>query len=66
MLLNCGTGMMPRLFGGDYALMGNEQIERFAKRLIEQCAKVANDHNEDAEGVHLGVGRAIKDHFGVE
>ena len=40
--------------------------EQFASLIIEECAKIANEHNEEAEGVHLGVGRAIKQHFGVE
>ena len=39
--------------------------EKFARLIVEECANVANDHNEEAEGAHLGVGRAIKYHFGV-
>ena len=39
--------------------------EKFARLIVEECAHVANDHNEEAEGAHLGVGNAIKYHFGV-
>ena len=39
---------------------------KFAELIIRECADVANDHNEQAEGAHLGVGRIIKEHFGVE
>ena len=38
-------------------------IERFAELIVKECADLANEHNEEAEGVHLGVGRAIKEHF---
>jgi hypothetical protein len=41
-------------------------MERFAELIVKECALVANEHNEEAEGVHLGVGNAIKEHFGVE
>jgi hypothetical protein len=40
--------------------------ERFAKLIVEECADFANDHNSEVEGVTLGVGRALKQHFGVE
>jgi hypothetical protein len=38
-------------------------IEKFAELIIDECALVANEHVEEAEGVHLGVGRRIKQHF---
>jgi hypothetical protein len=41
-------------------------IEKFAELIIDECALVANEHVEEAEGVHLGVGRRIKQHFGVD
>ena len=41
-------------------------IEKFAELIVQECALVANLHNEEAEGVNLGVGRIIKQHFGVE
>jgi hypothetical protein len=40
--------------------------ERFAQLLVRECADFANDHNSEVEGVTLGVGRALKQHFGVE
>jgi hypothetical protein len=40
--------------------------ERFAKLVVQECADFANDHNSEVEGVTLGVGRALKQHFGVE
>jgi hypothetical protein len=40
--------------------------ERFAQLLVRECADFANDHNSEFEGVTLGVGRALKQHFGVE
>ena len=44
----------------------NAESEKFAELIIEECALVANEHVEEAEGVHLGVGRRIKQHFGVD
>ena len=41
-------------------------LERFAELIVRECAEVANDHNSEAEGITLGVGRVIKEHFGVE
>jgi hypothetical protein len=40
--------------------------ERFAELIVRECADFANDHNSEVEGVTLGVGRALKQHFGVE
>jgi hypothetical protein len=39
--------------------------ERFAELLVRKCADFANDHNSEVEGVTLGVGRALKQHFGI-
>jgi len=39
---------------------------KFADLIVKECADVANEHNDQAEGVTLGVGRALKEHFGVE
>ena len=41
-------------------------FEKFAELIVRECALVANEHVEEAEGVHLGVGRAIKNYFGVD
>jgi hypothetical protein len=39
--------------------------ERFAQLIVAECADFANDHNSEVEGVTLGVGRALKQHFGI-
>ena len=41
-------------------------LENFAKLIVRECADFANDHNSEVEGVTLGVGQALKQHFGVE
>ncbi len=43
----------------------HELLERFARLIVKECAEIANDHNSEVEGVTLGVGRALKQHFGV-
>jgi hypothetical protein len=43
-----------------------EFSEKFAELIVRECAEIANDHNSEVEGVTLGVGRALKQHFGVE
>ena len=40
--------------------------EKFAELIVRECAVFANEHNSEAEGVTLGIGKAIKQHFGVE
>ena len=40
-------------------------LEKFAELIVKECAEIANDHNSEVEGVTLGVGRALKQHFGV-
>ena len=51
----------PKYGGGDMVW----PIE-FAELIIRECAEFANEHNEEVEGVTLGVGQALKKHFGVE
>ena len=41
-------------------------VEKFAELIVQECAIVANEHVEEIEGVNYGVGRRIKNHFGVE
>lgn len=43
-----------------------EAIKRFGDLIVKMCANFADEHNDNAEGVNLGVGRAIREHFGVE
>jgi hypothetical protein len=40
--------------------------EQFAELIVKECADFADEHNDASEGVTLGVGKAIKQHFGVE
>jgi hypothetical protein len=40
--------------------------EKFAQLIVAECADFADEHNSEVEGVTLGVGNAIKQHFGVE
>jgi hypothetical protein len=51
-------------------LLVNEWIDEynriFAELIVSECALVANEHVEEAEGVHLGVGRILKNHFGID
>jgi hypothetical protein len=44
----------------------DDELEKFAELIVRECAEIANDHNSEAEGITLGVGRVIKEHFGVE
>ena len=37
-----------------------------AELIVKECADFADEHNDASEGVTLGVGRALKKHFGVE
>ena len=40
--------------------------QKLAELIVKECAEFANDHNSEVEGVTLGVGRALKKHFGIE
>ena len=40
--------------------------EKFAELIVQECCQFANNHNEEVEGVTLGIGQALKKHFGVE
>lgn len=42
-----------------------ERLNKFAELIVQECAEFANEHNSDVEGVTLGIGKAIKQHFGV-
>ena len=45
--------------------VGSRQLEKFAELIVRECADFADEHNDASEGVTLGVGKAIKQHFGV-
>ena len=40
--------------------------EIYALLIINECAMLANEHVEECEGVNYGVGRVLKNYFGVE
>ena len=40
--------------------------QKLAELIVQECAEFANEHNSEVEGVTLGIGKAIKQHFGVE
>ena len=42
------------------------KYEKFAELIVRECAVVAIDHMELNEGTDYGIGRRIKEHFGVE
>jgi poly-beta-hydroxyalkanoate depolymerase len=50
-------------YNGRYTVFNEE---KFAELIVRECAEFANEHNSEEEGVTLGVGKAIKQHFGVE
>jgi hypothetical protein len=81
MSYNCGVALKKRLPSMNERINGlwwkarigynnqncdPEVLEKFAELIVEECAEIANDHNSEIEGVTLGVGRALKQHFGVE
>jgi hypothetical protein len=50
----------------DTCHMKYSTLEKFAELIVRECAYVANEHVEDCEGVTFGVGRILRNHFGVE
>lgn len=46
--------------------LSDRELEKFAELIVQECADFADEHNDYSEGVTLGVGRALKKHFGVE
>ena len=53
-------------YGSDLEGLREFDYRMFAELIVEECAEFANEHNEEIEGVTLGVGQALKKHFGVE
>ena len=51
-------------------LLVNEWIDKyneiFAELIVQECALVANEIVEEYEGVNYGVGRILKNHFGID
>ena len=55
------------VYSNDHAVsLLDDEIEKFAELIVQECCQFANNHNEEIEGVTLGVGQALKKHFGVE
>lgn len=42
-----------------------KRLNKFAELIVNECSEFADEHNSEVEGVTLGVGQAIKKHFGV-
>ena len=59
-----------RLFGGEFALMGDSQVEKFAELIIEECAEMGDNFDGQPTGnavrKYLTAGDAIREYFGVE
>ena len=55
------------VYSNDHAVsLLDDEIEKFAELIVQECCQFANNHNEEIEGVTLGVGQALKKHFGVK
>jgi hypothetical protein len=63
-----------RLHGGDFALMGNDQVEKFAELIVAECMRmcevtemsfVTHDCDVEASGA-ITVKQFIAEHFEVE
>ena len=50
----------------EYVFYKDAYDKKFAELIVKECACFADEHNDFSEGVTLGVGRALKEHFGVE
>jgi hypothetical protein len=61
---NLGWAVQRANLQGDAADL--ESLNKFAELIVRECAEFANEHNSEVEGVTLGVGRVLKQHFGVE
>jgi len=46
--------------------MSVDDVEELVNLVVRKCAEFANEHNSEVEDVTLGIGKAIKQHFGVE
>jgi hypothetical protein len=55
-----------RLHGGDFALMGNNQVEKFAELIVRECMSLVSEPGPDMNDTERGILAQIKKHFGVE
>jgi len=56
----------PELYNGVYCESELGHQQKFAELIVQECAEFADEHNSEVEGVTLGVGKAIKEHFGFK
>jgi len=54
------------LMPGSTLMLWNHDIQKFAQLIVAECAEIADEHNSEVEGVTLGVGNAIKEHFRIK
>lgn len=55
-----------RLHGGEFALMGNKQVEKFAELIVQECAQFARQHNLKHADRSYMIHKAIEQYFGVK
>jgi hypothetical protein len=57
-----------RLFGGEFALMGDKQVEQFGELIVKECIRHFNeDYQRDFDTLwREDLTNSIKNHFGVE
>ena len=53
-----------RLHGGDFALMGNEQVKKFAELIVRECTNICEELGDKGLDGHYCVDK-IKEHFGI-
>jgi hypothetical protein len=54
-----------RLHGGDFALMGNEQVEKFGELIVKECMEWCDAH-ATIDGSAQQIRDSIKKDFGIE
>lgn len=65
-IYDCIIDPYDKLNNGDPNSSVMFDLERLAELIIEECALVANEHMVECESINYGVGRRIKNQFGVE
>jgi hypothetical protein len=57
-----------RLHGGDFALMGNEQVEKFAELIVQECVDVCDAYGmpDGTSPVARIISKVIKRKFGMD
>ena len=51
---------------GDAVLIGYDEIEKFARLIVRECARVADQWVDDEDNGHNLVSERLRQHFGVE